>query len=350
MNIFILDWSGHNAKMDDILNLCARRLIKNALSELNIPITFVNKAKYADVLVIGGGTILYGQDKTFYKTIENFKGPYFILGSGYRGDELGTNNYLISETKNILKKAVGVGVRGPYSYDSIASLGTDMSNIEVVGDIALQFEPRATNLQKSNYDIGISVRYMGRTGELQYVSNRQVYRIVVDIIELLNKEHPGCQFYLFDTCWNIHDSDKRGLRKVIKLSSIEKNRFRWVITKDLEMFCSIMGQMDIMVSQRLHPNILAWTQGVPSIALDYKNNKAVDFMKTLDVEMYTIKTSEFSLKSYEHFYREIDRTKADLVEIANSKIVYYKKIQKEYVKKMFEKILFGSANIMQHTN
>ena len=344
MKVSILDWSGHHAKMDDLLNLCVKRLVEEIMAEQHVPVTFVNKACKADILIVGGGTLLFSGDKGFYRTIEAFNGPYFFLGTGYRGDELEKNSPFVPRMNRILEKSIGVGLRGPVSYREIERLGTDMDRVEIVGDVAFQFEPGTLNHPKSNFEVGISVRYMGRSGEPQYTSNQQVYEIMREIAGFLHLVHPDGHFYLFDTCWNIHDSDRKGLKRIKKMCNLKKEQVTWVTQKDLDEFCSMIGQMDFIVSQRLHPNILSWLQDIPCIVLDYKNNKALDFMKTLDLERYCMKTNEFTLEHYKLLYHRLVDERGSLIEKSKTRKTHYRAVQKDFAARMIASALRGINN------
>ena len=292
-----------------------------------------------DLTIIGGGSILGFDAISLYTTIfgldvlkiiklsKNLRTPLIIFGGGFRkeSDDLPERDRI--HMKILFEKAVMKGVRGEISRDLlIKNHITD--DVGVIGDPALSFNPiRVQYPLEKGFNIGMNVRYMKRR-ERQYIEQERIYEIFAQLADHFTDA--GAKIYFFSFTENIFDSDVKAAKRVI---SRMKNRKAPVIipfSKNVMEVCSLIGKFDYLISHRLHPCILGWVQKVPSVAFDYQFSKTADFMQSINMDEFIIRTDEFTFESYFNKYSKIKDNKNAIISCSQNKIDYWRRKQKDF--------------------
>ncbi len=335
--ILLLGWYGYNAIGDDIIAEVTKQLFFEEAEKKGIklqfaPLSIIKDFKLRmihsyliknDLIVIGGGSILgfdsmslymsiFGFDKiNLHKISRNRKTPLVIFGGGFRREKEKLPEKDRIHMKELFNRAILKGVRGPISQQLFISNGI-VSEVDVIGDPALNFYPIPIN-DKLNWDfnVGMNVRFM-KTGEPQYLRNEEIYAIFAKLADHFVEE--GAQIHFFSFTENENDSDTEAAKKVINLMKNKNNPKLMPFSNNALKMCSLIGKFDYLISQRLHPCILGWAQKVPNIGFDYQFLKTTDFMNSIGMDEFIIRTDEFSFDAYLEKYEKIKRNRKSIKE------------------------------------
>ena len=353
--ILFLGWYGYNAIGDDIIAEVTKRLFfeeaeKRGIKLQFIPFSVIKDFKYRmihsyliknDLIVIGGGSILgfdtmnlhmtlFGFDRiNLHKISRNRKTPLVIFGGGFRmeKEELPEKDRI--HMKKLFDRAILKGVRGPVSQQLLISNGI-VNEVEVIGDPALSFYPVPINdKMDGDFDVGMNVRFM-KTGEPQYLKNEEIYAIFARLADHFIEEE-GAQIHFFSFTENEHDSDTEAAKKVVKLMKYKNNPKLIPFSNDALKMCSLIGKFDYLISQRLHPCILGWVQKVPNICFEYQFLKTTDFMKSIGMDDFIIRTDAFSFDAYLEKYEKMKENRQSIIERSQEYVVQWRKKQREFV-------------------
>lgn len=329
----IIGWHGNNATGDDLLEYCVRNIFVERAMERNISIEFVDDGD-CDLAVIGGGTILGVDSMRLHKIARNVKAPLIIFGGGFRREkrDIGAENR--KSMKYLFERAQLAGVRGYTSQQFF--IHNRIAVPEVIGDPGVLFRPAEVIYPlKGKHKVGVFVRNMGKTGEPQYVDNTEVHRLIAQVCDWLAEEL-NSTFYFFSFAENKFDSDAEGCRDAI--SFMKKRRSIEIIpyTPDFIRQCSMIGRMDYIVSQRLHPVVLGWAMKIPCIGFDYQFSKTVDFMNSIGMDEFVIRTDEFDIATYKAKFGRLMREKSLIIEQSQKSIEHWQGKLADFVDRSIE--------------
>jgi len=329
----IIGWHGNNATGDDLLGYCVRTVFLERSAEKHIPITFVDEGA-CDLAVIGGGTILGVDSMGLHKIVRDIKAPLIILGGGFRREKRDIGNEHRKSMDYLFKRAQLAGVRGYISQQFFIHNGIAVP--EVIGDPGFLFKAeRLTRSFKGNHKVGVFVRNMGKTGEPQYVNNTKVHQQIAQVCDWLGEEL-GSTFYFFSFAENPFDSDTEGAQATISLMKKRHSVEIIPYASDFVQQCSMVGMMDYIVSQRLHPIVLAWTMKIPCIGFDYQFSKTADFMNSIGMDEFVIRTDEFNMETYEMKFERLMSEKRLIIEQSRKSIEYWHKKLEDFVDRSIE--------------
>ena len=352
--ILLLGWYGHTAIGDDIIAEVTKHLFfeeaeKRSIKLQFVPLSILKDFKYRmshshliknDLIVIGGGSILgsdtmnlymtiFGFDKiTFHKLSRNRKTPLVIFGGGFRREKEKLPEKDRTHMRRLFDRAILKGVRGPVSQQLLISNGI-LKEVDVIGDPALSFYPvPVNNKMDGDFNVGMNVRFM-KTGEPQYLKNEEIYTIFAQLADHFVEE--GAQIHFFSFTENEHDSDTEASKKVIKLMKHKNNPELIPFSNDALRMCSLIGEFDYLISQRLHPCILGWVQKVPNIGFEYQFLKTTDFMKSIGMGEFIIRTDAFSFDAYLEKYEKMKQNRQSIIERSQEYVVHWRKKQREFI-------------------
>ncbi len=352
--ILLLGWYGYNAIGDDIIAEVTKRLFFEGAEEKGIKLQFVPLSGVKDfkhrmihsylikndLIIIGGGSILgldsmnlyltiFGFDKfNLHKISRNRKTPLVIFGGGFRREKEKLPEKDRIHMRELFDRAILKGVRGPVSQQLFISNGI-VNEVDVIGDPALSFYPIPVNNKlNGDFNVGMNVRFM-KTGEPQYLKNEEIYTIFAKLADYFVEE--GAQIYFFSFTENEHDSDTEAAKKVIKLMKHKNNPKLIPFSNEALKMCSLIGKFDYLISQRLHPCILGWVQKVPNIGFEYQFLKTTDFMKSIGMDDFIIRTDDFSFDAYIEKYEKIKQNRQSIIECSQEYIEGWKKKQREFI-------------------
>ena len=352
--ILLLGWYGYNAIGDDIIAEVTKQLFfeeaeKRSIKLQFIPLSIIQNFKLRmihsylfknDLIVIGGGSILGSDTMSLYMTIFGFdrinlhkisrnrKTPLVIFGGGFRREKEKLPEKDRTHMMRLFDRAILKGVRGPVSQQLFISNGI-VNEVEVIGDPALSFYPVPINDKlNGDFNVGMNVRFM-KTGEPQYLGNEEIYAIFARLADYSVEE--GAQIYFFSFTENEHDSDTEAAKRVIKLMKYKTNPKLIPFSNDAIKTCSLIGKFDYLISQRLHPCILGWVQKVPNIGFEYQFLKTTDFMSSINMDDFIIRTDEFSFDAYLEKYEKMKQNRQSIIERSQEYIGQWRKKQREFV-------------------
>ena len=211
-----------------------------------------------------------------------------------------------------------------------------ISRGEVIGDPAFQFRPEPVFFSDDAIKrVGISIRSMDEQCEPQYTDNDQCLNMIVKIANFIS-ERFECDFYLFDMARNIYDADQLAIDEIIpKLKG--RGRCHVIPFSDGPgKSFSTIAQTDCMISQRLHPSIVAWACGIPHVSLDFQNGKTEDFLSSIGMTEFGVRTDEFTMSGYRTAFNRLEREWAVVSLQASRSVDYWKKAQRLAIKRIFQ--------------
>lgn len=352
--ILLLGWYGYDAIGDDIMAVVTKCLFfeeaeKRGIKLQFVPLSIIKDFKLRmihsyliqnDLIVIGGGSILgfdtmnlymtiFGFDKfNLHKLSRNRKTPLVIFGGGFRREKEELPEKDRIHMKKLFDKAILKGVRGYISQQLFIS-NKIVNEVDVIGDPALSFYSiPVENKLNGDFTVGMNARFM-KTGEPQYLKNEEMYTIFAQLADHFVEE--GAQIHFFSFTENEHDSDTEAAKKVIGLMKHKKNPELIPFSNDALKMCSLIGKFDYLISQRLHPCILGWVQKVPNIGFEYQFLKTTDFMKSIGMDDFIIRTDKFSFDAYLEKYEKMKQNRQSIIRRSQESIEHWRKKQREFV-------------------
>jgi len=316
----IIGWHGNNATGDDLLGYCVKKIFIERGKKKGFNFELVDD-RNCDLIVIGGGTILGVDSMSICQIVKKTKAPLVIFGGGFRREkrDIGYKNRRCM--KYLFERACFAGVRGYISQQFL--MHNEIAVPEVIGDPGMLFKPERISFPvKGNHKVGVFVRNMGKAGELQYIDNTSMHQKIARVCNWLAEEFKST-FYFFSFAENIFDSDLEGIQSTI---SFMKNKDSIVIipySSDFVKQCSLIGKMDYVVSQRLHPVIVAWSMKIPCVGIDYQYSKTADFMSSIGMDEFVVRTDEFNIDVYKIKFQRLMAEKPLIIEHSQKSINYW---------------------------
>lgn len=269
-----LGWIRRGNFGDDAMFQAFRRAVRNLSPVLPAPLTKVGrtlaKGARADLLVVGGGTLLGLPEwnERISLAIDALKPDRIVcLGTGVVPPSsikgVGDQARHIRDTASILKTFDNVMVRGPRSASSLSSVGIDAT---VVGDLALlgadAFRVRPASQRK------LILVNLANNAQKLHQSALPEASIVGSALDSLADSGYEIRFF---------GMENKDLALVGRLQSrnVEIVHHRG----DLDLL-GLIASADLVISERLHGAILAASVGVPFVALPYMD-KVFDFASTI---------------------------------------------------------------------
>lgn len=331
--IKIIDWHGNNATGDDLLGHCAGDFFLERAEKRGIRVEITND-RNCDLAVIGGGTILGVDSMHLYGIVKKIQAPLVIFGSGFRREKRDIGDDNRKAMKYLLKRASLAGVRGYISQQFF--IHNKIGTPEVIGDPGILFNPAKVERHfGGKHKVGVFLRNMGKTGEPQYVDNKTVHHHIARVCDWLTEEFQS-RFYFISFAENRFDSDMEGIQSAISLMRYKDGVEVIPYSSDFIQQCSMIERMDYIVSQRLHPVVLAWSMRKPCIGIDYQFGKTADFMGSIGMDEFVIRTDEFNLDVYKMKFKKLMDEKQVIIEHSQRSIRYWHTRLTDFVDKSLE--------------
>ena len=177
-------------------------------------------------------------------------------------------------------------LREPISLDFLKEINVH-SNMILTGDIAMLYEENLKNddgNKKSNIVIGVSPGYYAQTlskvNIMKYLLSHA--RTLDRIIEIYDAEIRFLPHYIS----GFKGDDLDVSEKIFKLMKNKKNS-SIILTKNLMDFKKQLNFLDVHISSKMHPTILATSSYIPTVSIVY-DHKQVGYYKLLNMEEYLI--------------------------------------------------------------
>ena len=270
--------------------------------KLNNILKTINFLTKSNLLIYGGGDLVNGNipSMTLLGLAKIFGLPVILIGVGVIYPTSTIARFI---TKLILNHVDVICVRDERSRQCLERLGITKPNIYEASDLVFTLTPsieisKIYNLKSKNSDkllIGVNVRpYDQMYSEYSTWRTEKIINIFANIcdtlIETYNAEIIFIPMVVKDRIYPYHTtllSDDELSNKVIKLMK-HKDKVQVVADyRTLDDLFVLLSNIDILISMRLHPILLASLVGTPSISISY-SPKVEIFMKELGMQHYIV--------------------------------------------------------------
>ncbi|MCU0680028.1 MAG: polysaccharide pyruvyl transferase family protein [Planctomycetes bacterium] len=284
----------------------------------------LEKINSADLIVIGGGGVLYRYFLPFSsEMIEGIKKPLIFFGVGYIR-EVGSKFMLSKEIetlKLLANKALFLGVRDYYTRQFLLKNNIPATKIDVIGDPAIFLQEKQNDFILSDrIKIGVNLNYSGWLGF--GVWQKDILKAYQEIINYFRdnfdaeiyylKHHPG------------EDNIKDELGKNLTIIDFHPYQQKFFYSK-----------LDLVVGMMLHSCVFSFAAGTPEInvAYDLRNKSFANFIghPELVVDLKKLKSGQLlktAIKVFEnrHYYRQKFLKRRE--KIAQKQFAFLEKIRK----------------------
>ena len=304
IRIKLVGWYGMGGLGDDLIAHCIKQNFEKVANEEEIQIVWNHPTATPDLFVVGGGSIL-GKDYVGFMEnkllAEALEVPMVTYGSGFRQEKaLGQDER--EALNGLLDYCSLVGLRGEFSRKNLGKG-------EVIGDPIFSFVPSKKFEFTGLWNLGIVVRQMSQYEE-QYVDNKEIQQMFAEMTDYMVEQCKAKPFF-FSFTENPTDSDYAGY---CNTNMLMRNHTTNVITYtgDALRTGNFVSGMDYMLSQRLHPMLLSWISGHPSIGFEYQFGKTSDCMETIHMQDWVMKTSEYDFEKFKKMFEKLVENKDEL--------------------------------------
>lgn len=334
--ISYMGWTGHNNLGDEILYDAHKALFPNLAV---VPFRKDNTSKAQSLIkagFLGGGTLI-NQSTSWLEQISYIESqnlPLYCFGTGvtqtsFRASHEKTD---MDEWVQTLKKFKFVGIRGPYSQKMLQEAG--FNNAEIIGDTALALaRPDYTPRNKQKKIIGFNYGIV-KENQIWGDANEYTENIVKAIRKFIAA---GYEVRLLPV-WDKDLSSNRELHKRIN----DKN---CVLIEDcyksLEAYSKELEKCTAFIGQKLHASIMACMLRIPTIMIEYQP-KCRDFMASVDMEYFIIKTSECTPQNLMKLFDELSARSDEIQKTLDKRISQYRTAQFKLARKIEEDLLSTS--------
>ena len=192
-----------------------------------------------------------------------------------------------------LSSCSSIIVRDPISFEIVRSMGVKPRRF-LTSDMALLFRPEARTVREiaGRPLIGVCAGVYSFS-----ISMQQIKRYVVEHAEALDSviEKYGFHVVFLPHYISGFAYDDFEISKLVLQNMRNKEHARILKIDDLGEFKLTLNQLDVLVSSKMHPAVLAVSGYVPSIAVVY-DHKQTGFFKDLGMLDYTVRLQEASSK------------------------------------------------------
>ncbi len=225
--------------------------------------------------IAAGGTLI---NRLSFEAIDQGSqifNPFYVMGTGVAQKDFWQNvegwQDRIDDWCRVLERAEYIGVRGPLSQKSLIDNG--LRNVKVVGDPVMIFaydqEDKLQNHQKTiGINIGVSLTHV-------WGSEEEIYKKYVDIVRKLKSDSWRISWYV------VCPEDLPITLQIAKETNTEDTIHQ--IFRDVKHYMKTVNNESVFIGMKLHAVVLAITQQVPSIMIEYRP-KCRDFMQSISQE------------------------------------------------------------------
>lgn len=250
-------------------------------------------------MMMGAGTLI--NSKGIYDVMWRYvrQGlPCFSFGAGVLDPEFYCNyegyDDFLDEWVELLGRFKVVTVRGYHSADILKRRGCE--SVRVIGDPVLSFAPDFLPEKKIKRVIGVNFGNTKGNSCLWGNSDRKVVGFVKELsCHLLSL---GFEVRFFSVWIN----DDKIVADVAR--EIGGNIQTYCFSSDMTKYMDAVNGVDVFVGEKLHSVIGALCSYVPSIMLAYQP-KCIDFMNSVSLDKYVVKTNELDVGRLEEMVSEI---------------------------------------------
>jgi hypothetical protein len=279
------------------------------------------KRSFTKHAILGGGTLINDGVIWISKVEQLLQSGrrMFCLGTGAEASEFygedDASSGLLKRWVNALAHFEFVGVRGPRSKVILERAGA--KNVVITGDTALALTQDHMPARQLTGTVGLTY---GATKGNPMWGDTAIYRgEIVRVIKMLIKH--GYDVKLMPI-WNVDIPSNMSVMR-----EIDSPNCTMVKAYDsLAHFSSEVQTCDFFIGQKLHSTIIALMNRVPSIMVEYRP-KCRDFMASIELEDYVIKTSDFTEQTFWPLFERLRAESKRVCAQAEERILLYKRLQ-----------------------
>ena len=305
LRIRIVGWYGFHSTGDDLMEWCIERIFRKRAEKLGAGVEFT-ASTHCDLCVIGGGTIIGCDTSRICSRVEPMEAPLAIFGPGFRNTGESECRQWAPKMRALFDRSFISGVRGPRTAEALRHYGM-AKNVAVVGDCAVWFEPLPLPWQPSTPHVGVIVRSMKNTvdgSEERYLSQKETFQKLAALIPRIAKRL-SAKVVLLSFAENQFDSDSEAAGELrAMLPKPYQDAAILPYCDDIRFNPSIISQLDYVISERMHPSIIAWLSAKPCVMLENQYGKSMDFMAGIGMERYCLRTDNLNVDRYMGIFEE----------------------------------------------
>lgn len=330
-------WVGHNNIGDEAIYTACNRLFDEFQL---VPDEYLGDN--GDLELFGGGTIWpptnYSPSQSFSASIgvgvkqpEFYNRKFSLFDKGHYVHQLGLSrvtkrifgrggHYIQPQDLENLHNISHIGVRGPLSKKVLSECDIEST---ITGDTALILEPNEYNHDTTN-TIGISLRSGGKkwTDSKEYISKLKKF---------CNQRSDINEVLLIP----LNPSDiPLHLKLARELSSA---RFvNHCTVPDIDAILDLYAECDMVISERLHGNVLAACSHTPFISLEYRP-KSRDFSASVEMDDFNLLIDKVSIEKLELLKDRIDTE--DIISCLERNVSVKRRTLKEFSQNIINDVL-----------
>ena len=235
-----------------------------------------------------------------------------------------------------LDKMSCILVREPISYEIVNSLGVKSPKILTL-DSALLFrsDQKAEFSDFKHPSIGVSPGFYAFS-----LSKKEIERYVVEHAKALDNAIEKYGFYVYFLPHYVSGFEYDDLEVSKAILDNMRNKEKAVIYEavSVEEFKCAVDQMDLAISSKMHPAVLAISGCVPTLCIAY-DQKQTGFFQSLGLGEYVISIQEFSNRNLSLKIDSIWLKRNEVRAMLNEKVPLSKDKIKDTIKSTFNSLL-----------
>jgi colanic acid/amylovoran biosynthesis protein len=192
-------------------------------------------------------------------------------------------------------------LRESISYELVKNMKLN-SNLVLSGDAALLYEVSSKSAENNKYNysvMGISPGFYSHILSKREIENYiEIHARTIDYV--IGKY--GLHVHLLPHYVSGFENDDLEISKKIYGCVKNKEYVSIIITGSLHEFKEELNQLELHISSKMHPTILATSNFIPAISVAY-DHKQIGFYKNLDIEGMIVDLKKLK---YDDFVHEID--------------------------------------------
>jgi len=335
----LIGWFGFHSSGDDLIAWCIRKVFEARAEKQQLRMLWTQGDEPCDLGVIGGGTIIGCDTSRICERADAITAPLAILGPGFRNTGEEECRRWRPRMQALFDRAIAAGVRGPHTAAALGRYGM-VDSVPVVGDAAVWFEPIPVSPVIPGPTVGICIRQMKNTAfEERYAPGDETSRRFASLVPLVLERLQARPVFL-SFAENDFDSDSEGAERLRALLPQPYQDAPVVhYSPDVRHNFSLVGQFDYLISERMHPSIVAWLLGKPCIMIDNQYGKGCDFMAGIDMERFCVRTDELTVESYLPRFEELLHRRPELAAAASQRFAHQRLCQAELVDRAMDSVM-----------
>jgi polysaccharide pyruvyl transferase WcaK-like protein len=221
-----------------------------------------------------------------------------------------------------------ISVRGPHSSQILKEAG--LSNVEIIGDPALQFwePPQAIPALTNKIAFNICRGYGRKIGNDEERIFEQLRVVAKNLLKA------GIEL-VFVSVW---EGDDKLTHKFAESLEGGSRISVELVGCDVEGFLRVVSSCDLMISMRLHAAVLAMCRSVPVVSIEYQP-KCRDFMDSMDLGRYNIHPDDLDAARAEQLIYDALRCSLEIRDAIRQRATYYQNQQADFAARIRDRIL-----------